>query len=613
MRIKLKHQYKSITTLVAEELPDFGVLIGRNGAGKTQILNALQEGAAEVSGIERDDIERYDMVSFRSPNANPGNQGFNHFARATADAYLLARPDGPALIETAASIFEQFAEEVERESGVQGREEFACDLRAEIRRSRDFAVFPPNSDRASPYKKALYEEVIASLDSGEQRRRSSGRSSVSKNSFNLSQQTLVSTAMKLSGKLPHELTRDDIMSAWLYEGRTLANNISNVFAAYKIDQYLSAHRRVESESISFTELLAEYREKYPPPWEALRDILSGMREAAGDDGLFDFDFSDPDRIQLTMDNYGTFAHKAEMTNRTSGATYDLDSLSSGEKVLMALCLSWFNQHLGQRRPKLLLLDELDAVLHPSMVMALVETLKLLFVSHGTKVLMTSHSPMTVAALDDTEIFRVDRNRGRVEISRTTKSEAIDELSEGLATIDAGLRIAAYEEAKVTILTEGHNTRHLKKWVQLNFPRDVQVFDGLTQHSSAGQLLAYGRLLGRMKTNTNFVIVWDCDSASDADTLRGELPDTAKVTPYAFKRRTDNEIARKGIENNYDESILEPFLISKLDSDGTLLGREFPRNRKSRFANHVAEQGTSKYFTHFRELRDLVSSILGPCS
>ena len=117
------------------------------------------------------------------------------------------------------------------------------------------------------------------------------------------------------------------------------------------------------------------------------------------------------------------------------------------------------------------------LLHPSMVAALASTLKTLFVSQGTKVLMTSHSPMTVAALHEADIFRVVRAGGHVEVSRTTKSEAISELSEGLATVDVGLRIAAYDEAKVTILTEGHNAKHLKRWVELHFPKDVHVFEG----------------------------------------------------------------------------------------------------------------------------------------
>ena len=199
-----------------------------------------------------------------------------------------------------------------------------------------------------------------------------------------------------------------------------------------------------------------------------------MRDATGNDGLFDFDFTDPDDYELSMSNFETFTFKAEMTNRTSGARYELDSLSSGEKVLMAICIASFNRYLGRRQIKLLLLDELDAVLHPSMVAALVKTLKDVFVAQGTKILMTSHSAMTLATLDEHDIFRVARNGDHVKIIKTTKSEAVNELSEGLATVDAGLKIATSGEARVTILTEGHNAKHLKKWVELNYPNDVHV-------------------------------------------------------------------------------------------------------------------------------------------
>ena len=245
------------------------------------------------------------------------------------------------------------------------------------------------------------------------------------------------------------------MQAARYEGEILANTISEVFAGYKVDQFVWAHKRVETEAIPYTELVAEYERTHAPPWDILREVLRNMRQAAGDAGLFDFEFSDPGDYRLDMNNYEQFSFKAEMTNRANGVRYELHSLSSGEKVLMTLCLMAFNQYLGRRRPRLLLLDEVDAVLHPSMVAALVETLKSLFVRQGTKVLLTSHSPMTVAALDDSEVFRVVRTGDHVRVVPTTRTEAIDELSEGLATVDVGLRIAARDGAEVTILTEGH--------------------------------------------------------------------------------------------------------------------------------------------------------------
>ena len=610
MRIDLKQPHKSIAALTTEELPDFSVLIGRNGAGKTQLLAAIKGGQAAIHSIGVDEIELYDMNSFRSPNNRGAGRDVNRFAKATADAYLLRRLGDRPPIETAAIIFGRCADEIERDSGIEGRNAFVRKLKDEIQALPEFTVFAARG-RASPYKNALYEQVVAPLVPEANKNRAQRQSNAQKNSFNNNQAALLCAAMKLASKLPHELTYDDIVRASHYEGGTLSNSVSAVFAAYRVDQFIWAHRRIETEQISYSDLIAEYRAKYPPPWESLREILSAMRAAAVDDEVFNFDFSDPDDYELHMGNYEGFSFKAEMTNRTTGTQYDLDSLSSGERVLMALCLASFNQYLGRRRPKLLLLDELDAVLHPSMVAALVTTLKSLFVSHGTKVLMTSHSAMTVAALDEAEIFRVARTQGRVTVSRATKSEAINELSEGLATVDAGLRIAAYDEAKVTILTEGNNASHIKRWVQLNFSQDVHVFDELAQHRSASQLLAYGRLLGRMNTNTHFVIVWDCDAADKAATLRGELPSAAKVTAFAFKRRADNTIARNGIENNYDERVLEPFSISKVDSDGTLLAREFPKNRKTDFAKHVVLHCTAQDFTHFEELRAVVSAILAP--
>ena len=610
MRIDLRRPYKSIWSLTAEELPDFVILIGRNGAGKSQLLEALEQRFAVIPNISVAEIEKYDMGSFRTPNASEANRHSNQFARDTADAYLLHRLGGTSPIERALKIFNQFASEIEQTSDGQARDNFVCNLSDEIRQVPDFDVFAAQ-DGGSPYKQSLYARVLAPLKSGNAGRRGGSSSNQRKSSFDGNQAALLSAAMKLFGKLPHELTRDDIMRASHYGGEILSNSISEMFATYKVEQFIWAHKRIESEHVRFNELLAEYRTNNPPPWETLRAILSDMRDAASGDGLFNFDFSDPEGYELHIGNYEQFSFKAEMTNRTTGAQYELDSLSSGERVLMALCLASFNQYFGRRRPKLLLLDELDTLLHPSMVAALVSTLKNQFVSKGTKVLMTSHSPMTVASLGEADIFRAVRTGGHVSVSRTTKSEAINELSDGLATVDVGLRIAAYDEAKVTILTEGHNAKHLKRWVDLHFPQDVHVFEGLESYSSDGQLLTYGRLLGRVKTNMHFVIVWDCDSAQKADALRQELPDSTMVTPFVFKRRQENSIARNGIENNYEEEILKPFSITKSRSDdGTILGHDFHKDRKTEFANHVLQQGTLEDFTHFQDLRAIISGILG---
>ena len=122
------------------------------------------------------------------------------------------------------------------------------------------------------------------------------------------------------------------MNAVQFEGDTLSNTISEVFAAYKIDQFIWAHKRIEKEAgVTFQELMDDYRSNHPPPWEALREVLSRMREEAGEDGLFDFEFSDPENDAIDMGSFERFGFGAVMTNRTTGAQYQLGSLSSGEK------------------------------------------------------------------------------------------------------------------------------------------------------------------------------------------------------------------------------------------------------------------------------------------
>ena len=344
MKIQLKEPYRSIAVLTTEDLPDFAMLIGRNGAGKSQLLAALAEGQALIPGIGVDEMELYDMGSFHTGNANQANRNANRFARTTADAFLLSQAGGRPLVEVAANIFKAVSRHIENESGAQARDDLGRNLRGEIRRLPDFGVFAVGEPR-SLYHGGLVEHVIRPLMPEESRPGRGRASDQSQNHFNGNRAALLSAAMKLNGKLPHELVRDDILRAAHYEGDTLSNTVSEVFTAYKVDEFIWAHHQIETERVDFRELIGRYREMYRPPWEVLREILAQMRDLAGDDGLFDFDFSDPDGYEITMGNYEEFVFKSDMTNRTTGAQYELDALSSGEKILMALCLVSFNQYL----------------------------------------------------------------------------------------------------------------------------------------------------------------------------------------------------------------------------------------------------------------------------
>ena len=597
LQIRLSRAYRSIERLDASSLPDFAVLIGRNGVGKTQLLEALVKGVATTSGIPREKVEMYDFASFAPGISATVTWEAVRFASSTADAYFVALPEGKSPNQLARDIYERCTDPL----SLPARNEFDNGLSRLVRQMPDFSTFPTvkRSDGLAEYTRDIEQSVL-----GPMARAGGGHTRSSDHGCQGNPAVLVSLAMKLTGKAPHEISRADIMQASNYEGGTISNVISEVFTTYKVDAFLWAHKEWETSGGQYDALIARYEHENRPPWDRLRDVLESMRESAGDPTAFDFEFSDPARVTVSLSNFANFRFQTVMTNRTTGANYKLDTLSSGEKILMTLVLSSFNQLLGRRRPSLLLLDELDAMLHPSMVAALVDIMKVLFVEKETRVLMTSHSPVTIAMVNEDEIFRVTRTGGRVRVNPATRTDAVHDLSEGLATIDTGLRILAFDQAEVTILTEGKNVLHLKRWVQLNFPDDVRVFEGISGISSDSQLLTYGRFLSRAASNTQFLIVWDCDAADKCARLQNELTATSQVTGLSLTAR-ENTIAPKGIENKYEEDLLKEFATPFRGADDN----EKHRLAKKPLANHIYQNGKREDFRHFGDLHDAVSAIL----
>ena len=615
MYIELNQPHLSIREMNRIELPDFSVVIGRNGVGKTQLLDAIANGFASVSDTPTSEIEKYDVNSFQPGILARAGWGHGVFSERTAERYF-SNASGPAPAEIAKNIYFDTLENSQLKEGSETHFQFKESLLDHICQIPDFEYFPRiKGDAAlSAYSQAIWSDVIEplSLKEKEQQRRSSrAQKKDKKDSCGNDSAVLVSLAMKLTRKLPHELLREDVLRAAYYEGNIITNNVSQAFTKYKVEQYAWAHSESEAGEKSVRELMNEYREKTCPPWITLRRNLEQMREASGDMELFDFEFSDPEKDQLHYADHQQYFFEAQFTNRATGASYSVQDLSSGEKILMTLCLASFNQNLGRRQPRLVLLDELDALLHPSMISAFISGLKDQFVSNGTRIILATHSVTTVSMLEDGEVFRLGRNAGKVDAQPVSKSQAVAELSEGLATIDTGLRIATSEEAApITILTEGHNALHLRKWADLYFPGKVHVFTDLIGKTGKDQLLAYGQLLAKMSTNVHFLIVWDCDAKRKAQELENELSGYEKVTPFAFRKRK-NQYAPKGIENMYEEKILEGYCtITSEANTGKVIARAMDNSKKKEFASHVSCHGTKEYFEHFSDLQTTVEDILG---
>ena len=608
MHVSLKQPYLSIKDMGGFDLPEFAVLIGKNGVGKTQVLAGISKGHLHVSNLARPDIELYDSNLFHSGDSGPASWEDSQFRRGTFDKYF-APSSGTPLVEVAEEIFEETLERFGLAKEDEARRALEETIRTEIRKILDFEILGAiqGDDVVTSYSNALQQRVFQQLNSSGQTRRPSrgGRPTGVGNS----QAALVSLAMKLSDKLPHELNRSDIHLASNYEGGTIGNQLSQLFTKYKVEQYSWAHTQGEASDKSIQTLMREYREAEYPPWVTLRSVLVQMRDASADPELFNFEFSDPEQDTLSYADHRKYSFETRFTNRSTGESYPTQDLSSGEKILLSMCFAAYNKAMGRRQPGLLLLDEVDAVLHPSMISALIAGLKELFVDNGTPVIMATHSVTTVSLLDEEAIFRVSRSGGRVDVRPATRSEAVEELSEGLATIDEGLRIATSESAAaITILSEGNNALHLRKWAELFFPGKVAIFDKLLNLTGKNQLASYANLLARVETNSHFLIVWDCDARTVAEKLRTELEGSNNVTPFAFSNRANN-LAPEGIENLYEEEHLEGFITTATREATGEVTQNMSSRDKTDFAKHVMDKGTKDYFKHYVELGKVVQDIL----
>ena len=431
MHVRLNQPIPSIKEMDGFDLPDFAVLIGRNGVGKTQLLQAIARGRATVSGLSRSNIEIYDIDTFRPTDGGNGGWGNSSFFHNTVDVYLSPKFD-PPLVEVAGRIFKETLKSWGLNDDANKRLNFEKAVHNVILSGGDFGAFGKigEDEALIAYFKSIKNEVLNKIQSIN---RGSGTTQ-HVGSFNNDPVLLICQAMRLSHKLPHEVTREDILRASHFEGNTIGNQLSQIFARYKVEQFVWAHTesgKGGKDEKTVSSLMREYRNAHRPPWEILRETLDQMREASDDPELFNFEFSDPENEELSFGNHHQYSFSTKFTNRTTGDSYSVTELSSGEKIIVCLCLSAFNRDMGQRNAGLILLDELDAVLHPSMISALIAGLKSQFVNKGTRVIMATHSVTTVSLLDEGEIFRMSRSGSRVDVRKVTKADAVDDLSEDL--------------------------------------------------------------------------------------------------------------------------------------------------------------------------------------
>jgi len=237
-----------------------------------------------------------------------------------------------------------------------------------------------------------------------------------------------------------------------------------------------------------------------------------------------------------------------------------NGLSSGEKILMsfAFCVYYSNdQRQNPAMPKLILLDEVDAPLHPSMSRALISAIRDTLVGqYKIKVIASTHSPSTVAMAHDDEIY-VMRPNG-LGLQKTTRSQAISALTVGVPTLSVSfegrrqvftesIRDAKIYETVYQILSSQLNSERSLQFIPTGIKRPTET----ERHSGCDIVKALVESLHAAGNISTFGLIdWD-----------GHQEETKRIA-----------VLSAGVRNGLENTLFDPLII------GLLIWREFPVHR-----------------------------------
>ena len=167
-----------------------------------------------------------------------------------------------------------------------------------------------------------------------------------------------------------------------------------------------------------------------------------------------------------------------------GEIIDYNALSSGEQMIVKFIALSLGRNISGHRINTLILDEPDAHLHPTMSKMMVDILNELsqpkeLGGGGIRVIITTHSPSTVAFAPEGSLFVIEKDNEIKRIRETSASEAIGILSDGIFTYDKAVNqfsLAMNSDKDVIVFVEGKtdifHLNRANKLLGYNLPFEV---------------------------------------------------------------------------------------------------------------------------------------------
>ena len=266
----------------------------------------------------------------------------------------------------------------------------------------------------------------------------------------------------------------------------------------------------------YVKLLSAFRESQErgreledkAPWLKLNRILK-------DEAGLSFEILEPEEEDIQ--NPRMYIPKCKKTG--TGEEFSVVDLSDGEKILLALSMSTLlSEEDNLTKIKVLLLDEVDGNLHPAMTQMLLSLLRVLAEKEEIHIILTTHSPTTVALANDDELYLMTtENNDRLK--KIKRNELLSELAQGI------LSLSVIHQNRRHVIVESEND---VKWLEVLYklakvqglpPSDIElqfISSGVKGSSQSGNNVNVKSLVKGFENNSFVLGLVDRDSGVGSD-------------------------------------------------------------------------------------------------
>jgi len=560
MHIKFKKKYKSITDFNETDIQDFSILLGVNGSGKTHLLKAIQEDSVAADAIPKEDILYFNSKTFFIPN----QQEITH--RTLDDEKKEAWG-------TLKKMKQKFLAQDNK-------------IKTLIEKNE-----PPYEAKIVQTDQEQYNKIIKEIF---------GRMIEDYSDNNPKIKKLLKTGILRSGKYISEIEEVDFFQNANYDPDSyeLLKSLSEIFLAY--------HKKLTIKQLpkdqGGDDLKGKDLKKLEDqsPWNFINNMFKefGLQHTIKHPTF--------NMAQLLTSQALSFQAKLFIDDEE----IDFEDLSSGEKILCALAITIYQDNRSQF-PRLLLLDEIDASLHPSMIQNLLDVIENTFIKNDCKVILATHSPTTVALAQEEALFEIKKGKVKQKIANITKADAVSLLSEGFMTLGKVVKIfETIFSSDLTIISEGRNREHIEKAIKILEPDLLKKIHTYKHDASSGDSDLCGLMEFIKKTQiTNKVLfVWDCDSIRKVY----KKTETKNISKFCFSKNSKNNICSRGIENLYPEDLFTDDMLTIIPSDqnGTeQIKKEFKNANKKTFLDKIKSQSNKAIFENFQPLIEKIKALI----